>query len=447
MTIQEAIAKLQNEKQQHLPGRFHCRAILVRNITQYVNLLEQLKSLGDISMVSTDELFSGADVMPNYEKLTEKDYQNKWVILPGVSEYLRLFHANEETAQRFGTLWHHQSDSSSTGRILIPLWGCETLWYDKALRLCDDERQKYDVFDCISTGEPQKMDIQVLSGDFEQYLAELGTNHGYVSCGLKEWYSFWYEPEPTITNHLILTKRYQSIKPTEGDIKIQVIRDTLSFICENLTDGHLLKNENCPIEAQECLFPYALKGESVDRSILSSLNSQEFRPLDMMSKWTNLSKGQRQLIFLWYTLHPDDSYLSYCVGLSKGIHDLTDHLLTAIFPAHTGHPDWVAESQALISSVRIERTDEYYSLLDEIPTPEERLDYLTANTPRERVYILHLVGQWLRIDHDAVLQSQKLKDIFPLLTAYLGDDYPDEDLNRYFAKYKTYKLSNTLPAD
>ena len=166
MTIQEVIAKLQADKQNRVPSRFHCRAIMVRTIDQYCRLLEELKKLGDISVVPVDTLFSGADVMPSYESLTDKSWQDKWLILPGVSEYLRLFHANEETAQRFGSLWHYQWDAATYGRILIPLWGCDTLWYDSALRLCDDERQKEFVYDCSGIGNAQRMNIQVLSGEF-----------------------------------------------------------------------------------------------------------------------------------------------------------------------------------------------------------------------------------------------------------------------------------------
>ena len=448
MTIQEAIGKLQEEKQNRLPARFHCRAIMVRTIAQYSLLLEELKKLGDISVIPADDLFSGADVMPSYEKLTGKEYQDKWIILPGVSEYLRLFHANEETAQRFGSLWHYQWDASTTGRILIPLWGCDTLWYDSALRLCDDERQKGFVFDCTGSGEPQQMNIQVLSGDFEQYMTDLQTSHGYASYGLKEWYSFWYEPQPSIVDHLILTKRFKSIKPTDGDIQIHVVRDTLSFIRENLVGGQALTSDNCPREAQETLFPFALKGETVDHAVLAALNAHVFQPLDLMGKWITMTKGQKQLIFLWYALHPDDSYLGFCVSMAKEIDDLPCRVLTAIFPARNNHPDWVADSQTLIAAVPIEKNDEYFALLDEIPSLEERLDYLSAGSVRERIYILHLVGQWLRADQDAVLQSQKLRETYPALYAYLSSDsYPDEALKRYFGKYKTFKLSNTLPVD
>lgn len=447
MTIQEVIGKLQVEKQNRLPARFHCRAIMVRTIEQYSRLLEELKNLGDISMVPIDTLFSGADVMPNYESLTGKEYQDKWLILPGVSEYLRLFHASEETAQRFGSLWHFQSDASTVGRILIPLWGCETLWYDRALRLCDDERQKEYIFDCCENGKPQKMNIQVLSGEFEQYMAELETSHGYASYGLKEWYSFWYEPHPGIVDHLILTKRFKNIKPTDGDVQIHVVRDMLSFIRENLLSGTLLTENSCPKEAQECLFPFALKGESVEHAILAALNTRVFRPLDLMGRWETLSRGQKQLVLLWYALHPDDSYLGFCVGLSKGIEDLPRHILTAIFQARSEHPEWIAGSQALIAAMSIARNDEYFAQLDKIPSFEDRLDYLTGSSARERTYILRLVGQWLKADQDAVFQSQKLQEIYPALAAYLSDSYPDEALKLYFRKYKICKLSNTLPVD
>lgn len=446
MTIQEVIGKLQEENQNRIPARFHCRAIMVRTIAEYAALLEELKKLGDASVVPIDTLFSGADVMPNYEELTGKEYQNKWLILPGVSEYLRLFHASEETAQRFGSLWHFQWDASTTGRILIPLWGCDTLWYDSALRLSDDERQKEHVFACSGNGT-QKMSIQVLSGDFESYMAELQTSHGYASYGLKEWYSFWYDPQPDMTDHLLLTKRFKSIKPIDGDVRIHVVSNTLGFIRENLSDGAVLNSDNCSEEAQGCLFPFALQGETVDRAILTSLNSFTFQPLDVMGKWGSLPKGQKQLVFLWYSLHPDDSYLCFCVGKSKSIEDLNNQILTTVFQVRNSHPEWVADSQSLIAAVPIVRNDEYFSLLDSIPSIEERLDYLTSGTVRERIYILHLVGQWLKLDQDAVHESQKLKEIYPALAAYLQNSYPDEALGSYFGKYKVFKLSNTLPVD
>ena len=447
MTIQEAVEKLRKEKLGGVKARFHCRAIMVDTIEQYARLLKELKKLGDTDVVPLDELFSGADVMPGYEVLTGREYQDKWLILPGVSEYLRLFHASEETAQRFGSLWHFQSDAQTVGRILIPLWGCDTLWYDSALGLCEDERQTEYVLNCSEAGECQQMNIQVLSGEFEQHMAELQSNRGYVSYGLKEWYRFWYEPRPDVVDHLILTRRFKSIRPTDGEIRIHVVRDALSFIRENMPGGAALDADICPRAAQECLFSAALNGEAVAPAILAALNVHAFQPLDIMGRWATLSEGQRQLVFLWYALHPDDSYLGFCVGLSKNIGELTGHILTAIFPVRGVHPGWVGESQSLIAAVPIARSDEYFAQLDEMDSPEECLNYLTDSTARERVYILRLAGQWLRDDPEAALQSRSLQKVYPALAAYLADGYPDEALDRYFGKYKAYKLSNTLPVD
>ena len=148
MTVDQVIGALLKEKQDAVASRFPCRAIMVHNIEQYCRLISELKKIPDIASVSSDELFSSADVMPRYENLNSAKYQDRWVILTGVSEYLRLFDKNEATSQRFAKLWAHQNSASSTGRIIIPLWGCEAQWHDKALHLCEDVRQDPYYYDC-----------------------------------------------------------------------------------------------------------------------------------------------------------------------------------------------------------------------------------------------------------------------------------------------------------
>lgn len=448
MTVQEVLEKLKNEKQQQVPARFHCLAIMVDDIRQYKELLMLLKSLPDTKVVPIDILFSGDDVMPDYEKLVSKEYQNEWLILPGVSEYLRLFHTNEESAQRFGSLWHHQFDASTTGRILVPLWGCKSLWYDSTLHLNDDKRQVEDCLDCSGVTETaQQLRIQVLSNIFEQYVDQLALKGRTIFHGLREWYESWYNPKDDLVDQLLLTNRYKSVKSTEGIVSVRVIRDTLTFLQEKFQAAEQLTKDNCPFEAQKCLFTEAIKGKTLDQAILNSLNVLEIKPIDVMSKWKNLTTGQKQIVLLWYWKHPDDTYLSHCVSLSKGIDDLLHYLLMTIFHVHNRRPDWVEDARTLIDSVPIQRTDDYYNALDKIPSFEERLNYLSAKDSKERIYILHLIGQWLRADAEAVHNCERLKEIYPSLLAYLDDDYPDEALNSYFRKYRFYKLTNTLPQD
>ena len=86
MTIQSVVEGFQKEKQENVKSRFPCRAIMVKNVAQYCELLSELKKISDIRMVHSSELFSNVDVMPRYENLKSAKYQNEWLILTGVSE-------------------------------------------------------------------------------------------------------------------------------------------------------------------------------------------------------------------------------------------------------------------------------------------------------------------------------------------------------------------------
>ena len=141
MKLQESIDKLKAEKVNKVCSRFPCRILLLHSREDYSNAVSSLKSLCDRT-VSLGELFTGADVMPQYDRLLETRKPDEWVLLPGVSEYLRLFFKSEQRSERFAKLWHTMVDASNTGRILIPLWNCDTLWYDTSLALTNDERQK-----------------------------------------------------------------------------------------------------------------------------------------------------------------------------------------------------------------------------------------------------------------------------------------------------------------
>ena len=81
MTIKEVVAGFQREKQEAVASRFPCRAIMVKNIRQYCELLSELKKISDIRTVQVSELFSNADVMPRFENLKDPQYQNQWIIL------------------------------------------------------------------------------------------------------------------------------------------------------------------------------------------------------------------------------------------------------------------------------------------------------------------------------------------------------------------------------
>ena len=77
MTIEAVAAELQKEKQNAVASRFPCRAIMVKNVAQYCELLSELKKISDIRIVQTSELFSNVDVMSNQENLNAAQHKNE----------------------------------------------------------------------------------------------------------------------------------------------------------------------------------------------------------------------------------------------------------------------------------------------------------------------------------------------------------------------------------
>ena len=84
MELQESIGILKAEKANKVTSRFPCRILLLHSREDYCDAVSSLKSLCDRA-VSSDELFSSADVMPAYDKLLETIKPDEWVWLPGVS--------------------------------------------------------------------------------------------------------------------------------------------------------------------------------------------------------------------------------------------------------------------------------------------------------------------------------------------------------------------------
>ena len=450
MTIGQVVEKLKEERQKSIPSRFPCRAIMVKDIAQYRTLISELQKISDVDVVSSNELFASADVMPRYENLKDSSYQNRWMILTGVSEYLRLFSKSEAATQRFAKLWSYQAPANSTGRILIPLWGCESQWHDKTLHLCEDIRQEEFYFDCSDVDmDEQKMNILVLSGAFEQYMEQLDDLADKVYVGLQEWFEYWAAPDIQRTEYVLLTKRVTSIQSTNGAISVRVIQDTLSFVRENLINGKVLTPENCPNSVVDLLFDYALKRMTVDQAILAALNIAAFSDIDVAAKWKSMDEGHKKLVILWYALHPDNSYLCQCIKDSKYIEEVPERVLLSIFAFRNMHPRWVDESRELVKAFKVTKNSKFFDELDRIPVYEERLRYLSGDSREESIYLLRMLGKWMREDVNQVLACETIKQSYPAIYAYLSDeaDVLGSDLKEYFSLYKAYKLENTLPND
>lgn len=450
MTIQAVVSVLQQEKLKNLPSRFPCRAIMVKNIEQYCRLLSELKKISDIRLIKSSEIFSSADVMPNYANLLSTANRDDWVILTGVSEYLRLFSRKEATDRRFAALWSSQVPASSLGRIVIPLWGCEAQWFDAAINLNGDIRQEDFYFDCTDGEQTeQEMNLLVLSGMFEQHISKFKHGTGTLCVGLREWFEYWESPSAANTRFVLLTKRINSITPINGKMTVQVMNDTLTFIKENMSEGEYLTKENCSEEMLSVLFPYALQGISLDDSLLKILNVSSFSGIDIMGKWNALPISHKRFVKLWFLIHPDNSYLNHCFSIANSIADIPMLISHEIFVKRIDEPKWVDEFKTLSSVMTLKPDTDYFDAVDAIPEFEKRLDYITNAIREERIYLLKMVGQWMRKDAEQVNGSQKLKETFPALSAYLSHDLAalKGDIGAYMSRYKAHKLENSLPGD
>ena len=446
MKLQESISNLKAEKANKVASRFPCRILLLHSREDYCDAVSSLKALCD-RVVSSDELFTSADVMPAYDKLLEMIKSNEWVWLPGVSEYLRLFYKSEQRTERFAKLWHSMVDASSTGRIIIPLWNCDSLWYDTSLGLRTDERQKdfvYSISDHEATSE--QMNITVFSSAFEEYINQLNGKYTLI-FGLREWYDSMLNETQIPTDYYLLTKQARSVSQTiMGDVTIRPIKTPYEFIRENLQDGFELKEEACSEEMLGELFNESLKNSTIRDAILHRFNIVTFDGVGVMAKWASFSKGKQQLLRLWYQLNPDNSYLCHCFE-KYGLEEIEEHILLEIFDVLQFHNEWVAEYQQLIQVLKLKKNETYFAKLSTIPTYGERLAFLTGDTREERIYILRMVGQWLKQDAAQVCVSEMLKLRYSLLQAYLGP-MPAElgpVYNEYISEYKAHKLANTLP--
>lgn len=445
-TLDEVIHSLKEEKENEVGCRFPCRVILLHSRESYISCVNALKQICD-KTISADELFSGADVMPGYDTLLSKVDSDKWMLLPGVSEYLRLFSASERRSGRFAKLWRKAIDASTKGRILIPLWNCDTLWFDKALEFALDERQDDYVWS-ISDDEPsipEKLYIKILSSDFEAYINQLNEKYSMI-IGLRDWYSGMVENSKLPNDYCLLTKQARSVENSVGNITINVTKDAFSFVSANLNGGQSLKRDELSDAALNELFDEALKNTSVNQAILNRFNMSQFDANLMISGWDNMPDGKRELVRLWYRLNPDNSYLCHCFEVSE-LCDVEKHIMLDIFDLLNSHQEWIKEYCELSNRLKLKKDDVFFKKLDGIPLYSDRLLFLSSNTREERIYLIRMVGQWMRQNAEEVRDSLKLKAIYPALSWYLTGLPSDLDSSwdKYMSDYKKYKLTNTLP--
>ena len=452
MTRADILKDLTSEKSLAVPSRFPCRAIMVHTIAEYFELLNDLTQLCDVT-ISPEDLGVNNDTFPQYDALADRlatDYNGKWLLLPGVSEYLRLFVKGEEKRPRFFKLWRTMLGSESTTRVIIPLWDCEAQW--QRINLSADERQA-DFFLRAGTDEiAQRMTITVLSNAFDRDAINLNQDAN-VKIGMNEWMWAWADTNnPVEAEHpvfMLVTRLWPNVESCNGDITIHVVSDAFTFIAENAKDGRELRREWCSNEMLQLLIPAATEGKTVREAILQQLNMQTFDEMRLMSEWQQLPEVKRQLAMLWMRLNDTHSYIHYCFMKAAEIKDIPSLIQGEVFDVFKNRPDWIEEYKKAATALAMPRGAGFFKALNAIPTWEQQLSFLTGESVEERIEIIRLIGRAIqRFNVDGKTLADMVRPIYPSFADYISmNDTGVEGLSHYFQQYKRHKLANTLPTD
>lgn len=124
-------------------------------------------------------------------------------------------------------------------------------------------------------------------------------------------------------------------------------------------------------------------------------------------------------------------------------------VMLEIFNAWSTKPEWVEEYRELVKVMDLKPDEGLFKELDAIPVYEDRLAFMTGLHRDEHIYLLRMVGKWMRADYTQALSCEKIKAIYPELYYYLRDKELelDDEIKLYMERYKSYKLANTLPMD
>lgn len=456
MTIDEIIKELSEEKSKGTGHRFPCRAIMVNTIAEYNYLCERMAGICDC-VVTTDMICKGDDIVPDYSCIIDaltNELKDQWILLPGVSEYLRLFQSYEETGDldgKFCSLWNKiLDDNQSKARVLIPMINCTNIW--ERLHLSSDLRKKELVFQVGEVPDVQvNIDVKVFPRAMEETVFSMEDITSAVALNMKDWLDIWMNldnpVDPDRTDFVFITKLYRQVEPCQGVLNVKVIDSAFSFVKEMALDGTGLKKEWVTEEAAQLMVNKVCTGRSVKESILEQFNMKVFDGTALMSKWNTLSDAEKKLLVVWEHISGDKNYLNYCVTHCDDINKLPETLQLAIFRVRQSHPEWVAEAVALSNAMGTPKTEEYFNALDAFSAWDEQLAFVSDKSFEERKYIIHLMKKVInKYDISCEKLGEKLKSIYPALAAYLTcNDMPSTALSEYFAHYRRNKLANIIP--
>lgn len=438
MTLNEIIDRLGQEGK--IGSRFPVRIIFTDNLDDYTALEKRLRDVCNVTLNIAE--FCGADdIVPNFEKITQavNEYPDKHILLLSVGEYLRICSKREMNPEdcQFWTLWEFQQPTASLTRVILPVFGCREIF--RRIVSYIDERQEDFLWTLNPQTRPTFHTIDVYSPDFTGIKPNVS--------GLKAWLMNWAGILRENSRCSVVTRFFEYVEESYGIISTKSYASPFTCVAEILSDGEALVEGWCSGEFWSELF--ALVSESgaenvpLSKIIADALNMNAFGFIAAAEKWETLNDFQRWCVWLWYRVYSGDDYYSYACSKAENAEEIPARIRDEILSVSHASPRWIAERNAAVTALKLSLTEEYFTLLDEVPDAGMRLKFLTYRTHEEQRYAVKTVSAILRDGADLTAAAAMLGEGYPELAAYMtGKTGCDDEIDRYFAWYRTHKLIN-----
>ncbi len=443
MTITEIIDKLRQERE--LGSRFPARIIFCEDLSSYSALVTQLKSACDVTINLAD--FGKKDVVPQFEKIRASlaQHERKQVLLLSVGEYLRLCikrELNKERAQ-FPAFWESMQQEGSRTRFVMPVFACRDS-FDRIVGKVD-ERQEAFVWELDQAGNQsaKQYSISVYSPQFAKAISADADD-------FESWLRYWDVILGRDVPCTIITNQYKYTEASFGTINLNPIDSPFAYVCNSIKDSDKLNKSWESDDFWAKLVPSLNKDMLFSELVLQELSITTFDFVSVIARWDMLNSIQRELVWMWYRVYPNDEYYSYACKKAQKSAEIKERIRDEILFISSRSQNWIDERMKAMQVLGFASyDDDYFAALDKLPVPEMKLQLLTYKTHEEKAYAVKVVSGMLRNGAEPeAIANDILKDSYPSLAVYLkGQTGIDQEVDDYLSWYRKNKLINRFPGN
>lgn len=184
--------------------------------------------------------------------------------------------------------------------------------------------------------------------------------------------------------------------------------------------------------------------------VLQELSITTFDFVSVIARWDMLNSVQRELVWMWYRVYPNDEYYSYACKKAQKSAEIKERIRDEILFISSRSQNWIDERMKTMQVLGFASyDDDYFAALDKLPVPEMKLQLLTYKTHEEKAYAVKVVSGMLRNGAEPeAIANDILKDSYPSLAVYLkGQTGIDQEVDDYLSWYRKNKLINRFPGN